>query len=102
MSTSAYLSDWKNEQYANNISTLLTLQAVVGGKALQLEIWVGKRNVWLHRQPRRAALALLHGYTHSSWSNSSSFIAMSEKFREFAEVPQQFVREGNQVRLLLY
>jgi len=28
-----------------------------------------------------------------------SFSSMSDKVREFAEIPQQFIRDGNQVRL---
>lgn len=41
--------------------------------------------------------SLPHPHTYTS---HSFFIAMSDKVREFVEIPQQFVRDGNQVRTL--
>jgi hypothetical protein len=48
-------------------------------------------------------VARCHLYTlaaPSSRTSPSHTITMSDKIREFAEIPQQFIREGNQVRWL--
>jgi len=48
---------------------------------------------------KKTMIIRIRGKWPRSANTTHPFSSMSDKVREFAEIPQQFIRDGNQVRL---